>query len=69
MTNMDTKASAKHMAVVNRIEPPQTVPSQLKVLIAEGTPMTMVVIMKFMPSGLVEGLFGLVARLLRRKEN
>jgi branched-chain amino acid transport system permease protein len=30
---------------------------------------TMVLIMKFMPSGLVEGLFGLVARLLRRKEN
>ena len=30
--------------------PPHSVPSQLKVLMADGTPMTIVVIMKLVPS-------------------
>src|SRR6266481_9892911 len=42
MTNMETNARAKHIGVLNRIDPPQTVPIQLKVLIAEGTAITMV---------------------------
>ena len=46
MTNIETNASAKHIAVVNSIEPRQTVPIQLKVLMAEGTAMTMVEIEK-----------------------
>ena len=35
MTNIETKARAKHIAVVNSIDPRQTVPSQLKVFMAE----------------------------------
>jgi hypothetical protein len=42
MTNMQTNANAKHMGVLNRSEPPQTVPSQLEVVIAEGTAITIV---------------------------
>ena len=42
ITNIRTKAKALSIAVVKRIEPPQRVPSQLKVLIAEGTAITMV---------------------------
>src|SRR6516165_5897573 len=42
ITNMETKADAKHIGVLNRSEPPQTVPSQLNVLIAEGTAITIV---------------------------
>src|SRR4051794_27054925 len=42
ITNIETKASAKHIGVVNRMEPRQTVPSQLKVLMAEGTAITIV---------------------------
>ena len=38
-TKSETKPKAKSIGVVNRIFPPQSVPSQLKVLIAEGTPM------------------------------
>ena len=46
MTNIRTKASAWSMGSLNWIEPPQSVPSQLNVLIAEGIAMTRVVIMK-----------------------
>src|SRR5258706_8870613 len=46
MANMATKASAFSMGVVNRISPCHTVPSQLKVLIAEGSAMNMVETMK-----------------------
>ena len=42
MTNIDTKARAKHIAVVNSIEPRHMVPIQLKVLMADGTAMTIV---------------------------
>src|ERR1700732_546790 len=42
MTNIETNARAKHIGVVNRIDPPHTVPIQLKVLIAEGTAITIV---------------------------
>ena len=42
MTNMETKARAKSIGVVNSIDPRHTVPIQLNVLIAEGTAMIMV---------------------------
>jgi hypothetical protein len=42
MTNIETNASAKHIGVVNRSEPPHTVPNQLNVLIADGTAINMV---------------------------
>ena len=42
MTNIETKARAKSIGVVNSIEPRHTVPIQLKVLMAEGTAMIMV---------------------------
>src|SRR6202049_2243034 len=42
ITNIDTNAKAKHIAVVYRMEPPQTVPIQLNVLIADGTAITIV---------------------------
>ena len=42
MTNIETKARAKHIAVVNSMDPRQIVPSQLKVFIAEGTAMNIV---------------------------
>ena len=43
MTNMATNARALSIGTVKRIVPPQRVPSQLKVLIADGTAITMVV--------------------------
>jgi hypothetical protein len=42
MTNIETKAKAKHIAAVNSIDPRHTVPSQLKTLMAEGTAMNIV---------------------------
>src|SRR6266849_8044643 len=42
LTNSDTKPMANSIAQVNWMFPPQRVPSQLKVLIAEGTPIDMV---------------------------
>ena len=45
---MNPKANS--MGAVKRMEPPESVPSQLKVLMADGTAMTMVVIMKAVPS-------------------
>src|ERR1700682_6853822 len=50
MTNMATKERAFNIGVVNRMLPPQRVPSQLNVLIADGTAMTIVEIMKVVPS-------------------
>src|SRR4051812_42424582 len=50
MTNIATKAMAFHMAVVKRMFPPHSVPSQLKVLIADGTEMKMVDTAKVVPS-------------------
>ena len=50
MTNIDTKASAFSMGTVNWMRPPHSVPSQLNVLMAEGTAMIIVVTMKAMPS-------------------
>ena len=46
----ETKPKAKSIGTVKRIVPPQSVPSQLKTLIADGIAMTMVVIMKAVPS-------------------
>jgi hypothetical protein len=45
MTNIETNPSAFSIGVVKVIDPPQRVPSQLKVLIADGTAMTIVEIM------------------------
>ncbi len=42
VTNNDTNPSANSIAVVKRIRPPQSVPSQLNVLMAEGTPIDIV---------------------------
>jgi|GEM_PF-3520209 len=42
ITNIETKPSAKHIAVVNSIDPRQTVPIQLNVLMAEGTAINIV---------------------------
>src|SRR5215813_9726129 len=50
MTNIDTNEIAMSIGVVKRMLPPHTVPSQLKVLIAEGTAMTIVEIMNVVPS-------------------
>ena len=50
MTNRMTKDRAWSIGTVKRIEPPHRVPSQLKVLIADGIAMTSVVIMKAEPS-------------------
>src|SRR5687767_9161796 len=49
MTNIATNATAFSIGVVNWIDPPQSVPSQLKTLMAEGTAMTIVEIMKVVP--------------------
>ena len=49
MTNIDTKPTAKRNGVSNLKFPPQSVPSQLNVLIAEGTAMTIVETMKLVP--------------------
>ena len=46
---MDTKPIANNPAAVNRIRAPHTVPSQLKVLIAEGTAISNVVSVKTEP--------------------
>src|SRR2546421_188478 len=50
ITNIDTKPMANSMGVVKRMLPRQSVPSQLKVLMADGTAMTIVDIMKLVPS-------------------
>ena len=42
LTNSETNPSAYSMGTLKRICPPHSVPSQLNVLIAEGTPMDMV---------------------------
>ena len=42
VTNSDTKPIANSIGLWKRIRPFHSVPSQLKVLIAEGTPMHMV---------------------------
>src|SRR5512144_2855320 len=49
MTNIETNERAFNTGVVKRTLPPQTVPSQLTVLIADGTAMTIVEIMKVVP--------------------
>src|SRR4029453_6056111 len=49
MTNIDTKASPLSMGTVNWMRPPHRVPSQLKVLMADGTAMIIVVIMNDRP--------------------
>src|SRR2546423_9109458 len=50
MTNIHTKASAFSIGTWNWIRPPHRVPSQLNVLMAEGTAMIIVVTMNDMPS-------------------
>ncbi len=50
ITNIETKPSANSIGTVKRMLPPHSVPSQLKVLIADGTAMTIVEIMKLVPS-------------------
>src|SRR5262245_44809785 len=50
MMKVETNARAWSIAGVNRMAPPQRVPSQLNVLMAEGTAMTIVEIMKAVPS-------------------
>src|SRR3982751_3585002 len=50
MTNMATNAIAFHIAVVKRMFPPHSVPSQLNVLIADGTAMNIVLIANVVPS-------------------
>jgi hypothetical protein len=50
ITNMLTNAIAFHMAAVKRMLPPHRVPSQLNVLIADGTAMNIVLIAKVVPS-------------------
>ena len=42
ITNIETNARQKHIAVVKRMEPFQMLPIQLKVLMALGTAMTIV---------------------------
>ena len=49
-TNMETKAIAFNIGTVKRIDPRHIVPSQLKVLMAEGTAMSMVESMKVVPT-------------------
>src|SRR2546430_16939463 len=50
MTNIETNASALSIGTVNWIRAPQSVPSQLKVLMADGTAMIIVVTVKAIPS-------------------
>ena len=50
ITKLETKPKANSIGLVKRILPPHRVPSQLKVLIAEGTAITMVESMKAVPS-------------------
>src|SRR5262250_3112058 len=49
MMKFETNPRANSIGTVRRMEPPQSVPNQLKVLIAEGTAITIVVIMKAVP--------------------
>ena len=48
--NMATKPAQFNITVLNRTWPPQIVPIQLKVLIAEGKAIIIVDVMKVMPS-------------------
>ena len=50
ITNIETKATAFIMAGVKRKEPRHIVPSQLKVLIADGTAINIVESMKVVPT-------------------
>src|SRR6266550_6547818 len=50
ITNIDTKASALHIGTEKMMRPPHSVPSQLNVLMADGTAMIIVVTMNAMPS-------------------
>src|ERR1700693_3427410 len=50
MTNIATNETAFSIGVVKWMLPPQSVPSQLNVLMAEGTAITIVEIMKVVPS-------------------
>ena len=50
ITNIDTKAIAFSIGTVKWMFPRHSVPSQLNVLMAEGTAMTIVDIMKVVPS-------------------
>src|SRR5688500_12993281 len=50
MTNIATNAIAFHIAAVKRMFPPHKVPSQLNVLIADGTAMKIVDTAKVVPS-------------------
>src|SRR5499433_858354 len=50
MTNIATNVIAFSIGVVKWMLPPQRVPSQLNVLMADGTAMTIVEIMKVVPS-------------------
>ena len=49
ITNIETNAIACNIGVVNLIEPLNIVPNQLNVLIADGTAISMVVVMKNAP--------------------
>ena len=49
MTNIETKDSAFSIGVVKWMLPPHSVPSQLNVLMADGTAMTIVEIMNVVP--------------------
>src|SRR5262245_29087129 len=49
MTNIATKERALSIGVVKWMSPPQTVPSQLNVFMADGTAMTIVESMKVVP--------------------
>ena len=49
MMNIDTNDKANSMAVVNWMRPPQTVPIQLKVLMALGSAIIIVETMNVMP--------------------
>src|SRR6266540_5805126 len=49
MTNIATKETALSMGGVKRMLPPQSVPSQLNVFMADGTAITIVEIMKVVP--------------------
>ena len=48
-TNSDTKPMENSIGVVKRMRAPQSVPSQLKVLIADGTPIESVSTEKAIP--------------------
>ncbi len=50
MTNIETNASELSIGTVNWIRAPHKVPSQLNVLMAEGTAMIIVVTVKAIPS-------------------